>query len=151
MAARTTTASARPPSQLRRPGRQVRRARTAAFLVIAGIVLAVPAAAGAHARLEGTSPPQGATVKHEPAAVVFRFDEPVEGNFGAVRVFDANGARVDEGDAFHPNGEGPRLGVHLKSNLPDGSYTATYRVISADGHIVSSGFVFSIGKQGRTP
>ena len=32
-----------------------------------------------------------------------------------------------------------------------GSYTATYRVVSADGHIVSSGFVFSIGKAGTAP
>ena len=32
--------------------------------------------------------------------------------------------------------------------MPRGTYTATYRVVSADGHIVSSGFVFSIGKAG---
>jgi copper transport protein len=108
-------------------------------------------AAFAHAQLEGTVPERGAVVKKEPPAVIFRFDEPVEGNFGAVRVYDANGSRVDEGDAFHPNGEGPRIGVHLKPGLPDGSYTATYRVISADGHIVSSGFVFSIGKAGKAP
>ncbi|HEY4780146.1 MAG TPA: CopD family protein, partial [Solirubrobacterales bacterium] len=103
------------------------------------------------AQLEETTPQRGAVVKQQPEAVIFRFDEPVEGNFGAVRVYDAGGKRVDEGDAFHPNGEGPRLGVHLKPGLPDGSYTATYRVISADGHIVSSGFVFSIGKAGRAP
>src|ERR1700761_8452745 len=115
------------------------------------MALLLPAAASAHARLEGTEPPQGAVVKKEPSAVVFEFDEQVEGNFGAVRVYDAAGERVDEGDAFHPNGEGPRLGVHLKPNLPDGSYTATYRVVSADGHIVSSGFVFSIGKAGKAP
>jgi copper transport protein len=90
-------------------------------------------------------------VKQEPSAVIFEFDEPVEGNFGAVRVYDATGERVDEGDAFHPNGEGPKLGVHLKPGLPDGSYTATYRVVSADGHIVSSGYVFSIGKAGKAP
>jgi copper transport protein len=113
--------------------------------------LLAPAGALAHARLEATSPPQGATVKKEPAAVVFSFDEPVEGNFGAVRVYDSKGDRVDEGDAFHPNGEGPKLGVHLKPALPDGSYTATYRVVSADGHIVSSGYVFSIGKAGKAP
>ncbi len=118
---------------------------------IIGFLLILPAGASAHAQLEGTSPPQGATVKHEPAAVIFRFDEPVEGNFGAVRVYDADGARVDQGDAFHPDGDGPRLGVHLKPSLPDGSYTATYRVVSADGHIVSSGYVFSIGKPGRAP
>ncbi|MBS1863540.1 MAG: copper resistance protein CopC/CopD [Actinobacteria bacterium] len=115
------------------------------------LLLLAPAAASAHARLEGTSPPQGAVVKKEPSAVVFEFDEPVEGNFGAVRVYDAAGDRVDEGDAFHPNGEGPKLGVHLKPGLPDGSYTATYRVVSADGHIVSSGYVFSIGKAGAAP
>jgi copper transport protein len=118
-----------------------------------GIALALlaPAGALAHARLEATSPPQGATVKKEPAAVVFSFDEPVEGNFGAVRVYDSRGERVDEGDAFHPGGEGSKLGVHLKPGLPDGSYTATYRVVSADGHIVASGYVFSIGAAGRAP
>jgi copper transport protein len=115
------------------------------------LALLAPAGALAHGRLEATSPPQGATVKKEPAAVVFTFDEPVEGNFGAVRAYNAKGERVDEGDAFHPNGDGPKLGVHLKPNLPDGSYTATYRVVSADGHIVSSGYVFSIGKAGKAP
>ncbi len=127
--------------------------RAARFVLLGALLLALaaPADALAHAQLEGTVPERGAVVKREPPAVVFRFDEPVEGNFGAVRVYDAKGDRVDEGDAFHPNGEGPRLGVHLKPGLPDGSYTATYRVISADGHIVSSGFVFSIGKPGRAP
>ena len=128
--------------------------RRAVCIALAGalaLALLIPAGALAHAQLEGTFPERGAVVKHEPGAVVFRFDEPVEGNFGAVRVYDADGSRVDEGDAFHPNGEGPRLGVHLKPGLPDGSYTATYRVISADGHIVSSGFVFSIGRAGKAP
>ncbi len=79
------------------------RASPAAFAaVIIGLLLILPAGASAHAQLEGTSPRQGATVKREPAAVIFRFDEPVEGNFGAVRVYNANGARVDQGDAFHP-------------------------------------------------
>ncbi len=126
------------------------RAILALATILAAALLA-PAAALAHAQLEGTIPERGAVVKQEPPAVIFRFDEPVEGNFGAVRVYNAQGSRVDEGDAFHPNGEGPRLGVHLKPGLPDGSYTATYRVVSADGHIVSSGFVFSIGKPGKEP
>ncbi|HEX3360349.1 MAG TPA: CopD family protein [Solirubrobacterales bacterium] len=125
--------------------------RSLPTILVCFLALLLPAAASAHARLEGTSPPEGAVVKAEPSAVIFEFDEPVEGNFGAVRVYDAAGERVDEGDAFHPNGEGPRLGVHLKPGLPDGSYTATYRVVSQDGHIVSSGYVFSIGKAGKAP
>jgi copper transport protein len=34
--------------------------------------------------------------------VTFRFDEPVEGNFGAVRVFDAKGGRVDDNQVGAP-------------------------------------------------
>ncbi len=131
--------------------RRPNRLALALAATLAAALLLAPTAALAHATLEGTSPPRGATLKRQPTAVVFRFSEPVEGNFGAVRVYDAEGARVDAGDAFHPDGEGQRLGVHLKPDLPDGSYTATYRVVSADGHIVSSGYVFSIGKAGRAP
>jgi copper transport protein len=133
--------------------RALSRIALALVATLAVALLIAPSAALAHATLEGASPPRGATVKQQqqPSAVVFRFSEPVEGNFGAVRVYDADGQRVDEGDAFHPDGEGSKLGVHLKSDLPDGSYTAAYRVVSADGHIVSSGFVFSIGKAGRAP
>jgi copper transport protein len=119
--------------------------------LIALVALAFPASASAHATLEGTIPSRGAIAKTQPEAVVFRFDEPVEGNFGAVRVFNAQGQRVDQGDAFHPAGKGPQLGVHLKPKLAEGTYTATYRVVSADSHIVSGGFVFSIGKAGAAP
>lgn len=114
-------------------------------------VLALPGAAIAHATLEGSSPPRGVVVKQQPDAVSLRFNESVEGNFGAVRVYDSSGSRADRGDAFHPDGEGSRLAVHLRPDLPDGSYTATYRVVSADGHIVSGGYVFSIGRAGRAP
>ena len=121
-------------------------------LVVAGAVAAAlccaPSAAFAHAELEGTSPARDATVHTQPPVVSFRFNESVEGNFGAVRVFDSRGNRVDSGDAFHPNGTGSLMGVHLKPHLPAGTYTATYRVVSADGHIVSSGFNFSIGHPG---
>ncbi|HET6997654.1 MAG TPA: copper resistance protein CopC [Solirubrobacterales bacterium] len=122
-----------------------------AFVTLVAAMLLAPSGALAHATLEDASPPRGAIVQQQPSEVVLRFSEPVEGNFGAVRVYDAEGARVDEGDAFHPDGEGPKLGVHLGPGLPDGSYTATYRVVSADGHIVSGGYVFSVGKAGRAP
>jgi len=114
-------------------------------------VLAIPATASAHATLEDSAPQRGETVKAQPDAVVLRFSEPVEGNFGAVRVYDAEGQQVDAGEAFHPGGASSELAVGLDPGLPDGSYTATYRVVSADGHIVSGGYVFSIGQAGRAP
>ena len=122
----------------------------AALVAAVAVCLVAPAAALAHAQLEGTTPQRGAVVRVQPAVVAFRFDEPVEGDFGAVRVFDSRGARADAGDAFHPGGRGSVLGVHLKPGLARGTYTATYRVVSADGHIVSGGFVFSVGRASGT-
>lgn len=110
------------------------------------LLLLAPAQALAHAQLEETVPQRGAVVRQQPASVAFRFSEPVEGNFGAVRVFDVAGRRVDEGDAFHPGDRGDEIAVHLRDDLPDGTYTATYRVVSADAHVISSGIVFSIGE-----
>jgi copper transport protein len=43
------------------------------------------------------------------------------------------------------------MGVGLKPHLPDGTYTSTYRVISADTHIVYGGLVFNIGHAGAAP
>ena len=116
-------------------------------LVAAALVLAIlPSSAMAHAVLESTEPLSGSTSKQPVTEVVFKFSEPVEGNFGAIRVFDGRGARIDQGEVFHPGGRGAELGVHLKRGVPKGSYTATYRVISADSHPVAGGLVFSYGK-----
>ena len=35
---------------------------------------------------------------------MLRFSESVEGNFGALRVFDAAAKRVDDGRTVHPGG-----------------------------------------------
>ncbi len=120
-------------------------------LVAAALLLVIaPSSAMAHAVLESTEPLSGSTSKAPVTQVVFRFSEPVEGNFGAIRVFDRRGARIDEGDVFHPEGRGPDLGVHLKRGVPKGSYTATYRVISADSHPVAGGLVFNYGRASPT-
>ena len=124
----------------------MRRSRAAlvALLVLAAALIGAPAAF-AHARLVGTSPETGSTVKKQPAEVIFKFDQPVGGDEGAVRVYDAAGEQVDNGDVEHPGGKQSWLGVGLQASLPDGTYTATYRVISADTHIVYGGLVFNLG------
>jgi copper transport protein len=128
-----------------------RIARSVAALAALLVLAVAPASALAHATLEATQPERGAVAKAEPQRILLRFDESVEGNFGAVRVFDARGDRVDRGPVTHPGGTGAQLAVALKPGLPKGTYTATYRVISADSHPVSGGFVFSIGAAGAPP
>ena len=65
-----------------------------------------------------------------------------------MRVYDAQGNEVDDLDVSHPEGQEHWMGVGLKPHLPDGTYTATYRVISADTHIVYGGLVFNLGHAG---
>jgi copper transport protein len=114
------------------------------------IACAAPSAL-AHAQLEGTSPVSGSTVPREPSEVIFEFNQNVGGTLGAVRVYDAEGEEVDNLDVSHPEGQEHWMGVGLKPGLPDGTYTATYRVISADTHIVYGGLVFNLGHAGAAP
>ncbi len=126
--------------------------RALILLVVCAAAAVIPAAAAqAHATLEATSPQRGSVVMAAPDRVVLRFDEPVDARLGGVRVFDGHGERADDGATTHPGGRGAEVAVGLKDGLADGSYTATYRVISADGHPVSGGFVFSIGREGAGP
>jgi copper transport protein len=121
-------------------------------LALAGaLVLASAPAALAHAQLLGTYPQTGSTVAKQPGEVIFEFNQAVGGTLGAVRVYNAQGEEVDNLDVTHPEGRQHWMGVGLKSGLPDGTYTATYRVISADTHIVYGGLVFNIGHAGAPP
>lgn len=114
-------------------------------------LLAAAPAASAHAVLESSQPERGAALERAPGGVSFTFNEPVEGSFGAVRVFDARGERVDDDRVTRPGDGSESIGVGLDPGLGDGSYTATYRVVSADGHPVTGGFVFSVGEGGASP
>jgi copper transport protein len=131
---------------------RVRVPRLTLALTVAGLLaLASAPSALAHAQLLGTSPQAGSTVARQPAEVIFKFNQPVGGTLGAVRVYDARGGQVDDLDVTHPEGQQRWMGVGLTAGLPAGAYTATYRVISADTHIVYGGLVFNIGHAGAAP
>jgi copper transport protein len=129
---------------------RVRHAYLALVLVVPLLALPLlPAAAAAHAVLEQTQPTRGAALERSPERVELTFDEPVESSFGALRVFSADGERVDVGDVERPAGEA--IAVRVRAALPDGAYTVTYRVVSADAHPVTGGYVFTVGKAGGVP
>lgn len=115
------------------------------------VVLVGAPAAWAHAQLLGTSPMSGSTVQVQPKEVTFEFNQDVGGTLGAVRVYDAQGNEVDDLNVSHPEGNEHWMGVGLRAHLPDGTYTGTYRVISADTHIVYGGLVFNVGHAGAAP
>lgn len=120
----------------------------AAFLVAAFLLgVAAPAADG-HAIVRETRPAADQTVPEAPDTVVMRFNEAVEIAFGAIRVYDTDGRRVDEGRARHA-GSNSAVEVDLKPRLADGTYTVTWRVVSADGHPIHEAFVFHVGAPGE--
>ncbi|MFI8305550.1 copper resistance CopC/CopD family protein [Streptomyces sp. NPDC085927] len=118
------------------------------FLAVTGALLAGAAPVSAHAALTGSDPRQGAVVDKAPAQVSLTFSEPVAVSDDALRVLDPKGERVDKGD---PAGtSGTTYTVQLLGGLPDGTYTVTYQVVSADSHPVAGAFTFSVGAPSET-
>jgi len=111
-------------------------------IAVALIALAVAPAAAAHATLTKTSPENGAVLRRSPATVVLRFNEAVETAFGSIRVYNCGGQRVDAGKITRPNERS--VSVRAGGQLPRGTYTVTWRVISADSHPVAGAFTFSV-------
>jgi copper transport protein len=101
--------------------------------------------AGAHAYVRSTSPADGAVLKQSPKAISARYDEPVSTSAGALGVYDASGKQVDLGRLSRPAGNA--VAVAIDRPLPDGTYMVTWRVTSADTHVVTGAWVFSVGKR----
>ncbi len=128
-----------------------RRSCRLVLVAVAAVLaaLAMVPAAGAHARLIATEPANDAVLEQSPRFVLLRFDEPVETAFGAIRVYDARARRVDSGEVARPSEREARIA--LDRRLGRGTYTATWRAVSADGHPVSGAFVFHVGAPGANP
>lgn len=115
----------------------------AATVTLAGVL---PGQAFGHAVLQHTTPHQNAAVQAAPSSVRLDFNEPVEVSFGALRVYDEHGERVDSGKVDYPDGTQSSVVVGVRDRLGRGVYTTTYRVVSADGHPVAGGFAFGVGE-----
>ena len=119
--------------------------RFAAAAFVALTLIGVTAGpASAHAVLEGSTPGAGAQVARSPQEISLRFGEAVEASLGAIRLYNAQGNRVDVGSPQHPDGKGAEVSASVPT-LDKGSYVVTWRVISADSHPVRGAFTFTVG------
>jgi copper transport protein len=123
---------------------RLRRPFLALGLLVVLLVM-TPGVASAHAQLESTDPSESAVLLVPPTQVVLHFGEPVEIDFGSLRVIGPGGARVDAGAAHHPGGDSHAVATSLPAHLADGTYVVAWRVISADSHPVHGAYVFSVG------
>jgi copper transport protein len=77
------------------------------------------------------------------------FDEPVRLIPGAVQVISNTGSRLDR-DVRQRSGN-TVVELDLPPNLPRGSYTATWRLMSADGHEVAGSVSFGVQQAPDAP
>ncbi|WP_052664918.1 copper resistance CopC/CopD family protein [Nitriliruptor alkaliphilus] len=136
----TTTPTASRAAGRRRTPPQLAAAVVLAVLAVVLVASATPASA--HAVLTGSTPSDGEALDTPPGEVLLSFNEPVATNEGALRVFDADGTRIDDGplEYDHPT----KVAVALP-DLDDGAYVAAYRVVSADSHPISGTITFTVG------
>jgi copper transport protein len=116
-----------------------------AALAVAVLSMLLAAPASAHTVLLGSDPANGSRLTESPTAVTLRFNEPVGLELGYLRVTDSAGQRVDNGPATHPGGVGSSVTVTLRPGLGDGSYLASYRVVSADSHPIAGTIRYVVG------
>ncbi|MFD2689026.1 copper resistance protein CopC [Streptomyces phyllanthi] len=124
------------------------RALLLLFVAVIGALIAGTAPVSAHAALTASDPQQGAVVDKAPSQVSLTFSEKVAMSDGSVRVYDPKGKQVDTGKTSDLGGNS--YGVKLHSGLPEGTFTVTYQVVSADSHPVAGAFTFSVGAPSKT-
>ena len=114
-------------------------------LTVAGIVLvAVAPAASAHATLLFTSPAADSAVPVSPKAITLTFNQSVTLLGTPVTLTGAGRYRIPLGPA-RENGGRSVVTAPVTSQLPDGVYTVSWQVISADGDVVGSQYRFAVG------
>jgi copper transport protein len=99
--------------------------------------------------LIATEPANDSILEASPDHVLLRYDEPVESALGSVRVFDGNGERVDSETISKP--KPTEVMVEIGDELPRGTYTVAWRVISADSDPINGAFVFHVQTPGAQP
>ena len=123
---------------------RIARQLVAALAILVGVLALGTTAASAHATLESSTPADGQSVLTSPSEIRITFSEAVTTISGGLSVLDADGKTVDVGNSEVVGGR--TLVAPISESLSDGTYVATYRVLSADGHPVSGSLLFAVGE-----
>lgn len=126
--------------------RQYTRLFTVIAIIIANVVLAMPAqrSAFAHANLITSTPAMGAVVESSPDVITLQFSEAIDPEFSRVDLRDSTGAIIVAGPG---EVDADQITMRLQTGtLPDGTYTAVWSALSlVDGHTTSGMVGFSVG------
>jgi copper transport protein len=114
-------------------------------LMVSAAVLVGASPASAHARLVETWPVAGEVVPTAPPDVRMKFDEAITLAPESLLLLDFEGKPIATDKATHEDGRANTARITLPPDLADGTYVVSWRIGSADSHIVAGAFRFSIG------
>jgi copper resistance protein C len=104
--------------------------------------------AGAHAALVRSIPAPRSDLRRPPDRIQLWFNERLEPAYSSLSVTDDAGNRVD-GQDTRVGPDDPKLLSVSVPVLGPGRYAVRFRVLSVDGHVVTSEFSFTI--RGEVP
>ncbi|WP_179476017.1 copper resistance CopC family protein [Mycolicibacterium vinylchloridicum] len=114
-------------------------------LLIATMALAGTAVAWAHATRIAADPAPDSSLATAPSRVSATFNEQLHNDFAAMTVVGPDGNLWSDGT---PQVQGAVVSVGVRPLGPAGTYTVNYRVTSADGHVVSGSWSFTLTAAG---
>jgi len=129
------------------------RTRLFGALILAHVALMVPTLAQAHAEYDRSDPAAGATLPAAPSIVTVWFTEELVSQGSSLEVRDAVNARVDSGNSRVVDAN-PKdsMTIGLRAGLPNGTYTVTWKTVSADdGDEATGAFGFGVGVPAPAP
>jgi methionine-rich copper-binding protein CopC len=108
-------------------------------LLLAGIVLGAAGSAFAHAHLEEASPADGSVLHAPPRQLVLRFSEAAQLTSLILVRDDGSAQKISP----LPETAQARITIALPA-LDPGRYRVSFRVLSADGHVVNGALHFAL-------
>ncbi|MEV4751289.1 copper resistance CopC family protein [Streptosporangium sp. NPDC049248] len=122
----------------------MRRLLTVLLLACVALLCAVTPAQ-AHNVLIDSDPKDGAELATGPETITLTFDQPVRQGFAQISVTGPDGTRWEDGKTAVNRA---KASVRVKALGPAGEYVVGYRILSADGHPVSSKITFTLTAPG---
>jgi len=121
------------------------------LLVALSLMALTPNSASAHTELVSSSPENGAVITTWPTQVSLTFSEDLQNiagkNSNVVTVHNAIAEELNAGDI---SVVGPTITVPVSENSTPGLVLVSYRVASADGHVVEGEYTFNYGEANVT-
>jgi len=116
----------------------------AGLVALAAVMFVTATPAAGHAVMVSSTPADGEQLPSAPTTVTFTFNEAVTTGLGGIVVLDRDARRMDLGTTNQPI---PTvIQTQIAADTGPGTYLASYRVVSADGHVITGASVFAVGE-----